>query len=1045
MPRKDTKLEKETKMKKALCANVVLFCVIGALVRCVCADAPVIVRWTSSGGHTKNKDDERDIMYLVKSGDEITFTVRAKGAERYQWQVNKVVQEGAKGNSFTWTVPEEKGIWEIHLSASNADGEAHQEWVVSTLSIDEAPTIFDYFADGRYYGREQTDPWGRKLAEWGEADRNGNVKEKPEGTYETSKRFMKKKKGMTGYVFLASKVAYGTWRIKYQGSLGYWLVGRRIRGGVGYGPEQYIYSHAATGTYAGHMWFRGVLPREFFPPEKIPVKYLSYGYPSRYSLGWSRGIAMYGSHLDFVPGWVDLKIIRTPDGSFYPFLNGRMMLGLFNIDNTFKTSEFIKTGSWTFDCVEVYDRKYLFPEKGAVFREYTSRNKKQTQKELAIEMKKGIVVSGRNVRLRDIARLLGREELFRYDERTRTAVCYTNLVIEGGAELVLDGETLRMHCDRDGEHEIRVMQGATVKLVNSTVTSDTEHYYLWRFTSPYESENYERPVPPSRGGFFDARCIFIARNSTIENSGYIYLQSPRGLVLEDVRFLNVLDADGGRTAKCYDWRDSVGTARKVGFWYLDRMPTVPLRKFERLFVRGKGEAEPVNFVLDGGDPFGELTISDSVFEHSIIRVRSFNKICGGNIKHDWQEPDGTKLWGVVPTSRTLNLVNCKFDKLETDNPFAYINVKYYLDVKVVDEKGNPIPGARVKIRNEVDDENHPCQALPQGWHWTSTYAEGYGNHLVPFQKWSPAPALRSAVTGRDGHTPPPSEPSKTLVLTDYTLAHLDNFDGVCVAWATLNGNWALSVDIYDDEMGQVLRRYKPGLSYEWLLPGDIHHTTVEYDQVKSLFSVKITDDTGMVVYDTGEFPLVSQARTRTLRPYFEVDEIAFKVYSSGRARRGETIEWREDKGGDGYIYMYGAPYSQGGFLKVEVDNMKLDVEEAGSIEDNMYIGAPDFKVVVPRSYLYYELGKTTAGKSFKWSFDLRVLEHNRKYKGYVSVWLKGRRKNPVREYTYTVEVSAPGFKKKRVTGINPDQSWFRKEPNKPTRTVEVKLTKQDEQ
>jgi hypothetical protein len=999
--------------------------------------APVIVDWSSHGGRVKNKDDARDRMYLVQSGDRITFEVKARNAREYEWQVNKVVQEGVRGSSFSWVVPEEKGIWEIHVVVKGDEGEAHCEWVVSTLTDEEAPTIFDYFADGRYFAREETDPWGRRLPEWGEADRGGAIKAKPEELYDASKGFMEKRRGMRGYVFLSSKVAFGTWRIRYRGSLDYCFVGRKNRGRVGYGPGQYIYSHAATGTYAGHMWFRGVLPRDLFPPERIPVKYLSYGYPSRYSLAWSRGIAMYGSDLGLVPGWVDLVIIRTPDGSFYPFVNRRMMLGLFNIDSTFKVSDFIRTGSKTFDCVEVYNRRYLFPEKGASYAEYTSRNMKQTQGELIVEKKKkGIVITGRGVRLRNIARLLGKPKLFRYDEQTRTAVCYTNLVVSGGAELVLKGETLRMHCKRDGEHEIRIMQGATIKVIDSRITSDTEHYYLWRFTSPYESENYEPPLPPTRGGFFDARCVVILRDSTIENCGYIYLQSPRGLVLENVKFLNVFDADGGRMARAYEWRDDVGTAAKVGFWYLDRMPTVPLRKFEGLVVRGKRGAEPVSFVFDGGDPFGELTIRDSVFKHCVIRVRSFNRICGGGIKWDWQEPDGTKLWAVGPSSRTLNLVNCKFERLEADNLWAWINVKYYLDVKVVDEKGKPIPGARVAVRNEVDDEHHPAEALPVGWHWTSTYAEGYGNHLVPFQKWSPAPVLRSVLTGEDGHTPLPSEPSKTLVITDYTFAHPDNFDGLQLSWSTLNDSWAISVDICDDEKGQVLRRYNPGLSYDSLLPGSVHHVTVEYDQRKALFRVTIKDDAGRVVYDTGKFPLVSQDRKRILRPRFEVDEIAFRVL---RAGRGEMIEWRKDTDGDGYIYMYGAPYSQGGFLKVRIDNMNLEVEGVGKVEHNTYPRAPDFKVVTLRSHLYYGLPRGTRGRSFRWTFDLKVLEHNRRFKGYVAVCLRGRRKEPVREYTYTIEVSAPGFKKKVVKGIDPNPGWYREEPNKPTHTVEVKL------
>ena len=79
---------------------------------------PVIKDWSSEGGHTQNKTNAKDTMYLVNAGDKITFSVKADGAEKYVWQVNKKVQAQAAGDSLTWTVPNEKGIWEIHLTAA---------------------------------------------------------------------------------------------------------------------------------------------------------------------------------------------------------------------------------------------------------------------------------------------------------------------------------------------------------------------------------------------------------------------------------------------------------------------------------------------------------------------------------------------------------------------------------------------------------------------------------------------------------------------------------------------------------------------------------------------------------------------------------------------------------------------------------------------------------------------------------------------------------------------------------------------------------------
>ena len=82
------------------------------------AAQPVIKDFSSTGGNPQNKTGSKDTMYLVRPGDKITFAVKAEGAEKYEWQVNKEVDKEASGETFAWTVPDKKGIWEIHLIAS---------------------------------------------------------------------------------------------------------------------------------------------------------------------------------------------------------------------------------------------------------------------------------------------------------------------------------------------------------------------------------------------------------------------------------------------------------------------------------------------------------------------------------------------------------------------------------------------------------------------------------------------------------------------------------------------------------------------------------------------------------------------------------------------------------------------------------------------------------------------------------------------------------------------------------------------------------------
>jgi hypothetical protein len=128
---------------------------------------PKILSWSNS----KTRNDS--IMFLVSLGEEVLFTVDAVNVTRYEWEVNKRLVQNSTDPSFSFKVPNAKGIWEIHLSAIGSGKptcgippQADCEWVISTLSRDEAPDFFDYFADAKWANRTVKDPWGRSLPEW---------------------------------------------------------------------------------------------------------------------------------------------------------------------------------------------------------------------------------------------------------------------------------------------------------------------------------------------------------------------------------------------------------------------------------------------------------------------------------------------------------------------------------------------------------------------------------------------------------------------------------------------------------------------------------------------------------------------------------------------------------------------------------------------------------------------------------------------------------------------------------------------------------------
>jgi hypothetical protein len=127
------------------------------------AACPNITGWRSAGGHPVHKDNARDLMYSVRPEEPMTFAVKVDPEAEYEWTVNKLTQKDP-APTFAWTVPKEKGIWEIHVAVRHREGESHREWVVSTLSAEEAPDLFEYFADGCFKERQGTDPWGFPLA-----------------------------------------------------------------------------------------------------------------------------------------------------------------------------------------------------------------------------------------------------------------------------------------------------------------------------------------------------------------------------------------------------------------------------------------------------------------------------------------------------------------------------------------------------------------------------------------------------------------------------------------------------------------------------------------------------------------------------------------------------------------------------------------------------------------------------------------------------------------------------------------------------------------
>ena len=438
--------------------------------------APSIVAWSSSGGNTANKDNPRDLMYLVQPGDEITFSVTANEVCNFTWEVNKVEEKSTTSpsttDSFTFIVPSlncsqdpSECIWEIHVKAYNENGEVHHEWVISTLNESEAPDIFDYFTDKKIRNRTETDPWGRALPEW-----SGSLENisgwSPTTISECSIR--------AGYVDIRipSSITEGTWIFRYK--FKYSLEEREGGGHVSFYP---IYNYKLY-----YSW-----EKCWDAHHHCVIGSRLHGEGTLFSMDYD-GAATYEDG-----EWHKVVLIRKGN-YFYAFkeikhksLPESKMMFEFHayepLDNISEIRIYMrdmgKGCPSNLDDIQVYEGKYLFPYNGNIYIGNYFYDHWHNGEGLAPLWKEGIIVQGRNNTLKDIAKAINDSSIFYYDEKTKTAICYKDLVLDEGAELIIKDETLKFHSTYDGELSFVLDYGSRLYVENSTITSNTQYYWVW--------------------------------------------------------------------------------------------------------------------------------------------------------------------------------------------------------------------------------------------------------------------------------------------------------------------------------------------------------------------------------------------------------------------------------------------------------------------------------------------------------------------------------------------------------------------------------------
>jgi hypothetical protein len=707
----------------------------------VSSATPMITDW----GNSKTSNPQ-DIMFLADPGDTITFSIKVTESVNYKWTVNKI-DKNINTPNLTWTVPNKKGIWEIHVNASNFNGEAHKEWVVSTLNASEAPQIFDYFADGSYSAHNETDPWGRNIQNWTISASTGDAPT-------ANKMFVVGQDG-TKRTYLAintssNRIIYGTWKF-------YSMVhGSNTDGLLEFGfISQAPYEYAQKYQYKASICYDATYHYYFF--SRTPAV-LSSGVSATHFATMNEDLANTNYHLK-PDVWHEYTIIRTSDNVIRMYVDDRLMLNTFSdawVGN-YSQADYIffsitgnpQAGTYSvFDGLQVYNDTYLFPDAGVTYNSALSE----------IEI-------GWNYNLSQINSLINNTSLFNYYTNNRTAYTNVNLTIVEGGKLVMDNETLVFNlAGGDGNKKFRLKNGASLDISNSTITTNNSYAFRWEITGDWVMQDY--PIVGG-GGFDEFEGSIKIKNSLINNSMNFDLDDPILLIIEDSTFKNIKEVNYcNRSYPRIDYyNDGLQTPASFEIWLADPLINISLRNITIIGATGN---EIVRFA--GGDPWALQRLIDSNITNArleLIRTGKINFGYGNN--NIW--PERTNMY----TNCTLEAINTKFSNYNLSSNRTQLNQKYYLDVLVQYSNGTPVSGAIVTVTNEIDP-SVKADNLTLYQEFDETWAEGFNALNYVYRKWggvwdnlTKRDDMETTTTGSDGHTPLPSNKSGTLVITDYSI------------------------------------------------------------------------------------------------------------------------------------------------------------------------------------------------------------------------------------------------------------------------------------
>ena len=769
----------QNEMKRYL---FILIMIVGLLAGKAWSVVPIITGWSSTGGITQNKDNAQDIMYLVTQGDNLTFTVTVDQTLDYEWQVNKSTENSVNSDTFNWTVPNEDDIWEIHLKCWNgSDEEVHMEWVVSTLSTEEAPDFFDYFADLKHNGRIQKDPWDRTVNDWNEYGDPMDTSRgfiRPFGTEDIRPQ---------PYVESTHIPKYGTWKFRY----------RFPDGNTGHFGFSCYYNASSEVNYNCYYGKCSDSHHHCSVPRGLNGSQFSIDYDSG---GWCED-----------GNWHEVTIIRTPETWLYMY-NDNLFEFYAQDSLTELTPTMIRLDMSRYsghepqiDNFEVYREKYLFPDNEIKYENYIFNYYCQSYYYYP-EYRQGIVVKGKNIRLVDIANAINDPSKFSYSGNT--AICYVDLVIYDGTEFIINNETLKFHCDFEGECHFAAKYGAEIKIENSTITTTNDNYFIWNNAGStthfghsltdereYPGENKRYNIMPLEQA---GHIRFILNDSTINNTTHIFFDSPMELSITNTCFTNLRELDIGNYSVsgshlASDKKEREFAQGDKSFWVFTDDMNINNFNFRDVIFNGKDSPINVTFLINAIRDKLNIYNVDLASENVVVK-KVLPQTHGQSHTLKWYKQHDVDHDGDGIDSK-IGLVNCKFNSLIIETDKAWGIPKYYLDVKVIDGNGDSVDGANVTVFNEVDNINYPAENMEENIDWWDPDVPDYEPEWG-WQKFylhrhiTQGITHKTTVTGVDGHTSLPLNKEHILVMADYVKDQMSQTNFTYTITASKDGKTA---------------------------------------------------------------------------------------------------------------------------------------------------------------------------------------------------------------------------------------------------------------